>query len=178
MSDKVLYENKWVSLMETPDGYVYSHETRCKGHTVSVMVVNSKAEKILGRFEMTPAHGPQTKLCSITGGVEHDDPVSTALHELEEEAGIVVTADKLISLGTVWQSKSADTVVHLFCIEYDGPINRNPAGDGSAGEVGSTVEWVSVDDAIACGDPLMAAAWGRFWVKFVLGPRVDQGVLQ
>ena len=54
--DKELYYNEWISLRETPDGYVYMHETRSDGQIVAVMVYNSDTQEILGRYERNPAH--------------------------------------------------------------------------------------------------------------------------
>jgi hypothetical protein len=155
MTNKILHENKWVSLMETPDGYVYSRETRCAGEIVAVLVYSMGEEMVLGRFERTPAHGPDIELCSITGGVEHGDPVATALHELKEEAGIDAVADELEHLGKVRPSKSADTWVHLFALDGTHKELGEAVGDGSAGEVDSYCKWITVEAAFACKDALM-----------------------
>lgn len=156
-NDKILFENKWVSLMQTPDGYVYSHETRCKGAIVAVLVYHMEDETVLGRYEITPAHGPYAELCSITGGVEHDNPAQTALHELKEEAGIDATLDELEPLGQVRPSKSADTWVYLFALDGTHKVLGEAKGDGSAGEVGSYCKWISVEEAIGSKDALLAA---------------------
>ena len=88
---KVLYENKWLSLCEV-DGYVYSHESRSNGRLVAILVIDSKKHpgQVYGRFEACPAHFDGRQLTSITGGVEKDDPMATAIMELEEEGSVKV----------------------------------------------------------------------------------------
>ena len=57
--DKILYDNEWLQLKTTDEGYVYSHESRCNGHIVAMLVTDpSRKDPILGRYERTPAHHP------------------------------------------------------------------------------------------------------------------------
>jgi 8-oxo-dGTP pyrophosphatase MutT (NUDIX family) len=166
MNFKTLFTDKWLELRQTEDGYTYSHDGDAAGggHKVAVCVVNNKEGKVLGRYEYTPCHKEGIKLCSITGGVENNDPRATAVHELLEEAGIKAEPDDLLELGEVWPSKSSDTVCHLFALMYDGEINEKPAGDGSVGEEGATVKWVHPLEAMGCGDPLLPTMMSRLHI--------------
>jgi 8-oxo-dGTP pyrophosphatase MutT (NUDIX family) len=166
MGHKTLYADKWLELRQTEDGYTYSHDGAGAGdgQKVAVLVLHPENGMVLGRYEYTPCHKPGIKLCSITGGVQNNDPLTTAIHELDEEAGIKTTPDLLVSLGTVWPSKSSDTVCHLFALMWNGEINENPAGDGSEGEKGAQVKWVHPLDAMACDDPLMPTLMSRVHV--------------
>jgi 8-oxo-dGTP pyrophosphatase MutT (NUDIX family) len=163
MNFKTLFENKWLELRETEDGYVYSHDgpSAGDGHKVAVCVVKPNGEDVLGRYEYTPCQAQGIKLCSITGSVENKDPISTAIHELQEEAGIKATPEQLLDLGEVWPSKSSDTICHLYGLVYDGEINDKPEGDGSIGERGATVKWVNVIEAMAANDPLLPTMLAR-----------------
>lgn len=165
MNDKQIFANRWVSVYEDENGYTYSHETRCGGHIVSVLVykIDGNSLKFFGRVERCPAHNknPVLELASITGGVDDMDPVKTALNELREEAGLVATADDLTDLGIVYPSKSADTVVHLYAVCADGLEQVEAEGDGSRGEIGAYCRWIDMDAAIQCTDPLMHAAIAR-----------------
>lgn len=156
--DKLLLENKWLSVLETPDGYVYSRESRCGGVIVAVLVYDMVSQRVLGRFERTPAHGPEAKiaLASITGGCENNDPVATAILELKEEAGIAAPVGALESLGRVRPSKSADTWVYLYALNGTGIQRGEAKGDGSLGEQGAYCDWVSVERAILCDDALFS----------------------
>lgn len=164
---KTLYNNEWLSLKEI-DGYVYSHEKRCDGKVVAILVVDSKDHKgeVLGRFEKVPAHFDEVSACSITGGYEHGDkPVDTAIRELLEEAGYEATRDEMISLGTVRPTKSCDTITHLFAVDVAGKKQTKPEGDGSDGEKDAYVEWISVKDGVACKDPLVSTMIIRYNYK-------------
>lgn len=159
---KELYHNKWLSLFQVGN-YVYSHETRSNGHLVALLVVDSsKPGRVFGRMELCPAHFDGFQLTSITGGVEHDDPVTTALHELKEEAGYDGKAHELFSLGTARPSKSADTVVHFYLYDTKGKQPGEAIGDGSEGEKGAYCKWVSVEDAIHCKCPFMGTMIARW----------------
>jgi len=163
---KELYHNKWLSLYQTGN-YIYSHESRSNGKLVAVLVVDStRPGKVFGRIELCPAHFDGFQLTSITGGVEHDDPVTTALHELDEEAGLKADKHDLIPLGTVRPSKSADTTVYLYMYDAKGQKPGEAKGDGSEGEQGAYCDWVSEADAINCKCPFMATMIAR---KALLG---------
>jgi 8-oxo-dGTP pyrophosphatase MutT (NUDIX family) len=159
---KQLYENKWVSLFQVGN-YVYSHETRCKGATVSVLVFDStKPGQIYGRIENCPAHFEGMQLHSVTGGVENNDPMTTALHEIYEEAGYTAKREELIPLGTIRPSKSADTVTYLFAWDANGQTPVEPKGDGSAEEEDCYCEWWDEKEAILrTRDPLLIASLSR-----------------
>lgn len=154
--DKTLYENDWLSLKETNDGYIYSYESRSDGKLVAVLGFKSDG-KYLGRYERNPAHKDDIALCALTGGVDKDvkDIKDMALQELEEESGIKADKDELIDLGTVRPSKSADTTFYLFGINLDDYEIGEAKGDGSKGEEGSYCKWVSKDDLINCKDPIV-----------------------
>ncbi len=172
--DKVLYNNEWLQLKETSEGYIYSHESRCNGHIVAMLVIDpSRREPILGRYERTPAHYPGAaewkdvplELASITGGVDKGmTPREAAVMETKEEAGYKVTDDDLIDLGTVKPSKSADTIVHLYAVEVKDQSRGDAEGDGSKGEQDAYCDWVSVDSALQSKDPLLSALVTRYFM--------------
>jgi 8-oxo-dGTP pyrophosphatase MutT (NUDIX family) len=182
---ETLHENEWLSLkkMVYPEaninGYVYSHETRCKGNVVSVLPIrlNPKAPRgleILVRKEVTPCwHPTKPMISSITGGCEDGStPAGDTCRELEEEAGYKVTPDMLISLGTIFGTKSTDTIYHLYTVDLTGiPQEGEGAGDGSELEALATCEWSS--GPMGAQDPFVYAIWTRMFydqkVQEVLG---------
>lgn len=111
----------------------------------------------LGRFEYLPAHGEEMKLSSITGG--YDKPgesyLECAMRELEEEGGLTTTSDKVIPLGTIRNSKSSDNIMHLFAVDVKDCFAVTMVGDGTIGEEGSYVKWVSEHDAVWSEDTLL-----------------------
>lgn len=173
---ELLYRNRWVSLFNY-NGYVYSEETRCGGHVLSVLPYMKKPSGMDGRFEIkfllrretTPAWKTNNEfpvaddhlfISSITGGVEHpEDIVQDALRELEEEAGYVVDREKMISLGTTFGAKSSNTVYHYFACDLTGLERKEAVGDGSELEKKEHCEWH--DNINASDDPLVYVAWNK-----------------
>jgi len=169
--------NKWLELRETEDGYTYVHEVRCDGRIVAVLVYDGESSRILGRYEYTPCHHERIKLCSITGGMDEqgENPKQTAIRELLEEAGIEATADELEDLGTVWPSKAADTVVYLFAIDGHGKELQDVIGDGTIGEEGASVKWISMEDAIRSGDAILHSLLVR---RMLVGGFFEVGMVE
>lgn len=163
---ETLKDNDWVSLkiMKYPEkgvhGYVFSHETRCNGKIVSILpyrIKNSKTEYLL-RKEVTPCWDVNKQvISSITGGVEKDDPHTTALHEILEEAGYEVTKKQLITLGTSFGVKSSDTVYYYFSVDLTDMKREVAKGDGSELETQAECVWSKdIDGAV---DPLLYTAY-------------------
>jgi 8-oxo-dGTP pyrophosphatase MutT (NUDIX family) len=148
---KTLCENKWVSLKEISvpemeiNGYTFSHETRCNGKIVAILPfrINEKnEEEYLIRYEITPCWGLKPEISSITGGVEEDDPVHTAIEEMYQEAGYEIFPNELIKLGTSHASKSSDTVYYLFAVDLTKKEKVGEAkGDGSKLEKMAECRW-------------------------------------
>ena len=94
--------------------------------------------EFLLREEVNPAWGPDniTHLCGLTGGCEKDQqPTTTAVNELREEAGYEVGEVSMIPVGVIRGSKGMDTYYHLYLVdltdkeptaalEYDGPYEK------------------------------------------------------
>lgn len=133
---ETLYDNKWLSLKrkQTPTGpYIYSHETRCNGNIVAVILykrMGRDAWEYGVRKEITPAWSDAPVLSSLTGGVdEGDTPIQAAIKEIKEEAGYTCEEKDLKSLGTCRGTKSCDTVYHLYALDVDGFKKGKETGD-------------------------------------------------
>lgn len=144
--DKTLYKNDWVSMMQTTskDGepYVYSHETRCNGNIVAVLLyerIGKDSWKYGLRKESTPCWGNTPQLSSLTGGVDKGNtPKQTAVIELKEEGGYICKESDLESLGTCRGTKSCDTTYHLFALDVSGLEKVDPTGEDTG-----DIVWVS-----------------------------------
>ena len=143
MADKYLFKNKWVSLLEKGDGYVYSHEERCDGKIVAVLGFVKQPDggmSILCRSEYTPSWVPgedrTPTLSALTGGVEPgEDPDEAAFREAFEEAGIDSPSVEWYPLGQTKGTKSSDTDYYLYGVVLKaGEFKEQTEGDGSQAE--------------------------------------------
>ncbi len=162
-NDEILYSDDWLSIRETPGGYVYMHQEKSNGGAVAVLAYKTNPMKVVGRYEECPPHRDGNALCSLTGMMdkEGEPAVDCAVRELEEEAGIVAGSDELKPLGTVRMGKASDTLMHLFGIDIGDRDIGKSVGDGTRGEANAYCEWISVDDAFYSKDPLLATMVAR-----------------
>ncbi|GAK56717.1 hypothetical protein U27_03680 [Candidatus Vecturithrix granuli] len=163
---EILFENRFLQIRQTPDGYTFVHEIRCEGQIVVLLPFRYKMDmsgvEFLARREVCPAHSREAELYSITGGKEADLSLeATACRELLEESGLTAMQDELIPLGIVKPSKAMDTQVSLFAVDVTGKKQVAPQVDGSYFEQGSSVEWVSSEEGVSIEDPLLVTALTR-----------------
>lgn len=167
--DTILYDNEWLQMRETPDGYVYSHEAKSDGLGVAVLAYRRVGDdiQVAGRYERTPCHRDGIALTSLTGLVDKagEDPVGTAVRELKEEAGIDAIRSEMQPLGEVRPSKQADTVMHLFAIDVGDRDIGKAVGDGTAGEADAYCKWVTLTDACLSKSPVLAALLVRTFIS-------------
>jgi 8-oxo-dGTP pyrophosphatase MutT (NUDIX family) len=147
---KTLFKNEWISMMSVPEKsgapYIYSHETRCNGNIVAVLLYNKddNTVKYGVRSEKTPCWGDTEQLSSLTGGVDKgSNPTETAVNELKEEAGLIVKKEDLEPLGTCRGTKSCDTTYHLFALDVSGLEMTEPTGEDTG-----DIVWLRKNDAI------------------------------
>lgn len=162
---KILYKNEWVSMMTTlaPDGtdYIYSHETRCEGNIVAVLLYERKGVDgwYYGlRDEVTPSWGTESQLSALTGGVEGETPIKAAIKEVREEAGYICKEEDFKPLGTVRGSKSTDTIYTLYALDVSGLKKTKPTGK----DVGEIVWLGGVEAKKRCVDAIWFAMYARF----------------
>jgi hypothetical protein len=164
---QTLHENSWVSLMmvRKPDedvhGYVYSHETRCRGRIVAVLPYRDTpaGREYLVKSEMTPCWGFDRVRSAVTGGWEGGDIADDAVHEMLEETGYAITCAELIPLGESWASKSSDTVYTLFSVDLTGREAGEAPGDGI--EQPNIAEWITAAELTAVMDPQVHVMFRR-----------------
>jgi 8-oxo-dGTP pyrophosphatase MutT (NUDIX family) len=170
---QALHENTWVSLMivRKPDagvdGYVYSHETRCRGRIVAVLPYREgeHGREYLVKSEMTPCWGFDQYRSAITGGYEGGDIEDDAVREMLEETGYAITRDELIPLGESFASKSSDTVYSLFTVDLTGREAGEATGDGTRVEAESAAVWVHLAELGHMRDPQLHVMFLRIFAK-------------
>lgn len=102
----------------------------------------------LVREENIPVFGGMS-FTSVTGGVEEGETESEcALRELMEETGFLVKEDDLEYWGRSYRSKMSDSVTHLYTVDVTDLEQGEIKGDGSKGEEGASVHWLTDDDIV------------------------------
>jgi len=174
MEREILFDNQWIQMCKIDD-YVFSHEKRCNGKIVAIFPFIPEPFQYLARMEATPCiENDKIRFCSITGGVEHDDPVATAILELQEEAGIIAEKHELIKLGIVNPSKSQDTEVYLFGIDITNKEIGKATGDGSEHDKNAFCKMMNdIYALVGCKDPLNLV----MFLRLALLKRIDIGKL-
>ena len=154
VSKETLYDNEWLSLMKvklphSTDGYVYSHESRCDGKIIAVLLYQRTGKdgwKYGVRYEVTPAWGEDPQYSALTGGVEKNQtPEECAIMEIKEESGYIVEQKDLESLGTCFGTKSTDTTFYLYAVDVDGKKMGEKTGDGSYYDNNGEIKWMDYD---------------------------------
>ena len=168
MKIKILCKTDWVSLRRMIDpengvsGYDYLHEDRCGGKIVAILPYRyeitpgfktGKVEYLL-RKEVTPPWGMKQFVSSITGGVENDNAINTAVHEIAEEAGYEIKRSDLKFLDISYGTKASDTKYYLYTVDLTGKKKTlDASGDGSELERMAECFWSdTIENAV---DPLV-----------------------
>lgn len=167
MSDKILHETPFLSLVER-DGWYYFAQIPGSAGGVAIMLYRQDEDKpILGRYEMCPAHLDSIPaLTAIAGGIEEGDtPLETAVKESYEEAGYKLQASDFIDLGNCRLSTNQDTIVYLFAADVTGLPRYEALGDGTRGEQGAYCDWVTPTQAIFSKSAYMSTLLMRLFAK-------------
>lgn len=168
-TNEVLCDNEWLALhvIRDPgagiDGYIYSHETRCKGRIIAVLPYPDRPEgrRYLVKSEVTPCWSLEPELSAMTGGYEGGDPEDDAVREMLEETGHAIDRGDLIPIGESFASKSSDTVYSLYGVDLTGREPGEALGDGSRLEAESTTAWLTSAELAKVGDPQVAVMFLR-----------------
>jgi 8-oxo-dGTP pyrophosphatase MutT (NUDIX family) len=175
---EILKENEWVSLHKivSPEkginGYVYSHETRCKGNIVVVFPYRINKEtherEFLLRSERTPCWSvDENVVSSLTGGVEEHGTAHTAVMELEEEAGYKVSPEALILLGTSYGTKSCDTIYTIYTTDLTDVARGEPTESELRPDGGRDFcVWGTEKDVLESKDPMVSVAYLKLLITF------------
>ena len=162
---KVLFDNKWLRVVEL-DGWFVASEPAASKNNMAVAVLpyyyysnpntGKYSYEFLSRFELNPAHMTNTKhqLSVITGACETGNPLYHAKMELLEEGGYDIPEDRFKFLGVVCPLKASSTKLHLYTVRIYGKDKQIVAnGDGGEHEKKEYAQWVSREEMITCKDP-------------------------
>jgi len=175
ITKKKLWGNKWINVMEADGWFTYSNNAAGTGSGVSVLgyreFKDGKDTELLIRSENNPAHGGFIN-CSLTGTIETGDtPLYTAKKELLEESGYKADESEFTYLGWVYPSKFSDYKQHLYAVNLTDKVQGELEGDGTFGEKGASVFWLSIDEAAQLPYPSICTSLIRLSLH-----KEDQGV--
>lgn len=148
MNDTLLFENEWLTIKETNDGYVYVDNI--DGVIILPFKVLEDGGKLyLLRKESHPLHG--MNITVIAGRTDAEDGdleyawIETAKRELKEEAGIDVgdDTDRLVNLGIIHLGKDNRFPDIMVAVDVTGLEQLEPATDGTKSEKESFNFWVT-----------------------------------
>ena len=145
MSDKTLFKNDWINVVERDGWYTMYEAGTNEGVTILILDSNNN---VLVRYENCPPHGGMGPT-SFTGMVEKGEtPLQTAIKELREESGYIAKPEDLLPLGYYYPSKMSALKMHCFSFNASGQIPQPLQGDGTKGEEGSFTKWWPLDKAL------------------------------
>jgi 8-oxo-dGTP pyrophosphatase MutT (NUDIX family) len=150
---EIMYSNSWVKVKKSPTGFFYL-ERKGKDSiailpyryeedgTVSVLIRNQplvalgseqdKAEDKLGA-------------CPITGTIEHgDSPSKTAVRELQEEAGYIISVPDLMYTGCYVIGTQTNEVCYCYLVDITNADTVEVTGDGGYHESISTNTFITM----------------------------------
>lgn len=170
IKDEVIFDNDWITLNKktmphSTTGYIYSHEKRCDGKIVAVLLYKRTGKdgwQFGVRNEVVPCWNENKSLCSLTGGIEKDQtPEECAIMEIKEEAGYDVTKEELENLGTCVGTKSTDTTYYLFACDVGNKEVGKATGDGAYYDDDGDIKWMYYDKT-KINDPILCTMILRF----------------
>lgn len=112
------------------------------------------------RLEECPSHnvgqeyGDKLEFCGIIGAYDDTSLTieETAIKEIKEETGYTVDNNRLQYITWVWDSKVADTKVHLFVADLTELEQGEATTDGTELEKNSSCVWVDLDKCMSTKD--------------------------
>jgi 8-oxo-dGTP pyrophosphatase MutT (NUDIX family) len=156
-------KDKWLEIKkkEVPGftDYSYCREIHCDGKKIVILPykITGPDIKFILRHELTPCwNDEKNTISSLTGSVENNNILETAVIELKEEAGYLVSEEKMVYLGHVFGSKSMDTIYHIYTVDLTNVENIGATGDGGFSETISSCFWTK--NVNLSKDPLVYAA--------------------
>jgi 8-oxo-dGTP pyrophosphatase MutT (NUDIX family) len=161
---RTLFENEWITVDETPEGYVFIRNGTERAIVALPYTRDTGAglAKYLARIEPIPCHDPDRHLCALTGMVEEGEgPMDAAVREVFEESGYRVAPGQMLDLGPVFPSKASTTVMYMYAVDVTDLHREEAPGDGTEAEEQSSTAWLTLDEALRVPDAVFVACLGR-----------------
>jgi len=143
--DKLLFHNKWVSVLETGDNYIYVSEP--DGVAILPFKIDNSELSILIRKEANPLFEEKFIITAITGRRDEGESfIDTAIRELEEEAGYKVDKNRFINVGNFIKGKDNKNKDKMYLVDISDIKKKKPKGDGTSYEAKSNNFWIKADE--------------------------------
>lgn len=141
--DETLLDNKWLTVKQTEDEWVYLETPAAVAVLPFRFDTNFGGVDFLVRFESVPTMGEGLQPWCISGGIEeHGTAEAAAIAELFEEGGFKVKEADLIDLGETWTRKDVSQPLRVFAVDVTGLEQSEPLGDGSEYEQEFELKWL------------------------------------
>jgi 8-oxo-dGTP pyrophosphatase MutT (NUDIX family) len=168
-TDKVLFENDWVSLVDrgTRTGMVQKYMG------VGVLPFTTDDTGMINTIGLLDEHNPfredHHSMTLITGTVEGSDKdlIDTVVRETKEEGGFSINRDNTFYfLGSFSLSKDDDKVIPVFAVKVNDLTQGEATGDGSEAEKRSELKMVSIEKITETQESLALAAFFKLFQLF------------
>ncbi len=151
---KCLYKNEWLSLYETPRGFIYAQRKGINSTAILCYRKNKKKYEFLVRFQPLPVLKNRNDFicdhtlypCCVTGSIEEKEtPLINCLKEVYEETNYLITKKQIKHCICATSSTQMNEIVYHYLVDLTGiDINDGKLmGDGSYFENISKNQWLS-----------------------------------
>ncbi|WP_036459383.1 NUDIX hydrolase [[Mycoplasma] imitans] len=149
MKNKLLYKTTYLSLYETPKGFVYAQ--RQSINSIASLCFKYVGDEVfyLVHYQPMPEIAIKTKWddlypCPITGSIDpNESALEAAVRETQEEGGIKVDLNKFYDQVDYVASTQMNEIVHCFVFDVTGIEQHEPSTDGSIFEQVAKNKWHS-----------------------------------
>lgn len=155
---KALYENYWLSLYQTPKGFVYAQRKGINSTASLCYRLNQDHQyEFLVRLQPLPVihQYPEQKEntlypCCITGSIEpNETPLQNCLKEVYEESGYLINQEQIKYVTSASASTQMNEIVFHYLVDLTNIKKENePQNDGSYFESVSQNKWISENTLI------------------------------
>ncbi len=172
--DTLLFENKWVSVYETEDGYTYTY---CSPTVVIIPFrldpQQLKNYEFMFNQEYIPTLG--FALRPVSGTLEENEsPEQCAIRELREETGYIVNEDDLIFYSYLKGSSSSIHPIGIYFVDVTDKEKGEASTDNSYYEQFMQNLWINetlLDRLIVkevCSDFIIGACYIKSFLETIL----------
>ena len=153
MTDKIIFDNPWLKVKESPHGYIFSERKGVDSIAILAYTKMGNDIEILTRFQPLPFKNAENKedtlplfCCPITGSIDKGDTADdSAIKEMKEEAGYEITKDQLTYLGYYIVGTQTNEAVHMYIIDVTNLEPAETSSDGTYHESVSENFWHKLD---------------------------------